>query len=148
MPALRLRREPGPVERREQEISRPIPREDPPGPVPAVRRRGQPHDDQRRLWISEPGHRPPPVRLAPVRPALLSGHLLSPGHQPWTPPARDHGLVERRERPPCRGLYHSGRSPFASAWTGAGAVSQSPPSRTGPRRAATVAALRSSSATI
>src|SRR5436309_11846443 len=75
-------REPGPVQRREQEVSRAIARKDPPCPVAAVCRRREPEDEYARSWVAEPRHRSPPIRLVREAGDLLPGDLLPPGHEP------------------------------------------------------------------
>ena len=59
------------MERRPQEVARRVAGEDPPGPVPAVRRRRETEQQDPRLRVAEPGHRPAPVGLVaePARPS-------------------------------------------------------------------------------
>ena len=85
----RLVREPDRVHRREQEVARRVAGEHPPGPVAAVRRRRQPDEQDPRVRIAEPRHRPPPVRLVAEARHLLAGDLLPPLDQPRTQAARD-----------------------------------------------------------
>src|SRR5437588_4602410 len=94
-------REPGPVQRREQEVPRTIAREDPPRPVAAVCGRREPEDEDARPRVAEPGHRSSPVRLVREAGDLLPGDLLAPGDEPRTSTAHDDvlpDLVEGRRR--------------------------------------------------
>ena len=85
----RLVREPDRVHRREQEVARRVAGEHPPGPVAAVRGRRQPDEQDPRVRIAEPRHRPAPVRLVAEARHLLAGDLLPPRDEPRAATARD-----------------------------------------------------------
>ena len=70
-----------PVKRREKEISAAIAGEDPSGPVPAVRRGREAHDQQPRPIRPPAGNGAAPVALIAERAAPDHGHFLAPGHQ-------------------------------------------------------------------
>src|SRR5207247_2680418 len=57
-------REPGAMQRREQEITRAIAGEDPPGPVPTMCRGRKPEHQDPGAPFPEPGDRPPPIHRA------------------------------------------------------------------------------------
>src|SRR4029079_14677784 len=101
--ASRLVRQPGPVQRRVEEVSRPVAGEDPSGPVPTVRRRSEADDRQTRLRIAPPRQRPRPVGPLAEGPALHPRHLLAPAHQPRAGDARGDAALESRERREGRG---------------------------------------------
>lgn len=82
-----LVREPGAVQRREQEIPRRIARELTPRPVRAVRAGGKTNDQDTRLRVAESRHRFAPVILVDIRLALDARHFPAPRHQPRTFPA-------------------------------------------------------------
>ena len=91
-------REPGPVQRGEQPVAAAVPGEDPAGAVAAVRRRGQPDQQDPGVRRTPRGHRPSPVQLSGVRrpyrdPSL--GDVLPPGDQPGAGPAVDDHPVQR-----------------------------------------------------
>ncbi len=66
--------------------------------IRAVGRRSEAEHDDARVGISEPGNRPPPVRVVPVRGPLLHRDVLAPLHEAWTRPTADHILFEPGER--------------------------------------------------
>ena len=80
--ARRLIRKPGPVHRRIEPVARAIPREHPPRPVRAMRRRRQPHHRDRRLGVAKPGQRTRPVVLAAEALGRIRGARLAPRNQP------------------------------------------------------------------
>ena len=84
MPALPLVRKPRAMQRPKQEVTRPIPRKHPPGPVPPMRRRRQSNQQHPCRRIPKPGNRPTPIRLISVRRPLRPRRLFPPGHQPRT----------------------------------------------------------------
>ena len=71
-------REPLAVERRPQKIPRRVAGEDTPRPVPAMRRRRKPHQQDPRLGIAEARHRPAPVHLVAETGDLLASHAFAP----------------------------------------------------------------------
>ena len=75
-------REPGAMQRREQEITRAIAGEDPPGPVPTMCRGRKPEHQDPGARVPEPRDRPPPIPLVREAGDLLPGDLLPPGHEP------------------------------------------------------------------
>jgi hypothetical protein len=77
------------MHRREQEIARRVAREDPTGPVAAVRRRRQPDDEDPRVRVAETRDGPAPVRLVAEPGDLLAGDLLAPGDEAGAAPAGD-----------------------------------------------------------
>src|SRR5262249_7494656 len=87
----------GPVEGAEQPVAGPVTGEDAAGPVPTVRRRREPDDEQARGRIAEAGHRPAPVLLVPICSPSLASDLLAPRDQPWARPAFDDLLGQGRE---------------------------------------------------
>ena len=99
LPALRLVRKAGAMQRSKQEIARPVTRKHPPGPVAPMRRRRQPYEQHPRRRIPKPGNRPTPIRLVSVRRPLRPRRFLPPGHQPRTLATGMHPL---RPAPPVR----------------------------------------------
>lgn len=83
------------VQRAEKEVARLIAREDAAGPVPAVGRRRQAHDEKPRGRISERGDRTGPVGLPHEAPGRIPRNAFAPGHQPGTSAARDDLALER-----------------------------------------------------
>ena len=92
--ARRLDGQPDPVQRGEEPVAAAVSGEDAPGPVAAVRRRGESHDQDGGLLGAPAGDRAPPVRLVGEGPALVAGDLLAPGHQTRTGPAPGHRCLE------------------------------------------------------
>ena len=85
----RRRGQPGPVERRVEEVARAVAGEHAAGPVGAVGAGGQAEQDERRAGLAEARHRAAPVGLLGVGPPLHAGHLLAPGGEPRAGPAGD-----------------------------------------------------------
>ena len=85
----RLVREPGAMERREQEVAGAIAGEDAPGAVPAVRGRSEPDDQHAGIRVAEPGDGPAPVVVGPKGRSLLARDRFPPGDEPRTGPALD-----------------------------------------------------------
>ena len=71
-----------------------------PGPVAAVGRRREADEEDPRVRVAEPGHRPTPVRLVAEAGDLLARDLLAPRDEPRAAPARDDLGGQRREAPP------------------------------------------------
>ena len=92
---LRLVREPGAVQRREQEVARAVAGEDPARPVAAVRGGREPEDQDPRGRIAEALHRPAPVVPVAIRGPLLARDLLAPLDETRAAAAVDDRLVER-----------------------------------------------------
>src|ERR687892_220528 len=74
----------GAVHRGEQPVTGAVAGEDPPGPVAAVSRRGQPHHEDPGVGVAESGHRARPVALARVSSRRVGGGLFPPCDQPRT----------------------------------------------------------------
>ncbi len=85
------------MKRGPQEIARPVAGEDSPGPVAAVRRRGEPDDEDPRLGIAEAGQRTTPVRLVREARDLLAGDSFAPLDETRTAAAGDDLGAERLE---------------------------------------------------
>jgi len=79
---VRLVGEAAPVHGPEEPVARPVAGEHPPRAVPAVRGRGQPHDQQPGRGVAEAGDGPGPVVLVTERGPALATDLLPPGDQP------------------------------------------------------------------
>ena len=109
----RLVREPGPVQRPEQPVARPVAGEDPSRAVAPVGGRRQPDHEHRAVRIPEPGQRPAPVLLATRTPRASRAR---------PPPAR----------PPAAGSAGT-RSPRARARAGPRRSTPSAPARNGAR---------------
>jgi hypothetical protein len=107
----RLIRKPGPIQRRVQEIPRPIPRKHPPRPVSPVRRRRQSQNKQLRSRIPESRHRLSPVLAPAKRQPLLPRYPLAIFHQPRTPPAPHNLLIQLNESTDFRRLGSFHRRP-------------------------------------
>ena len=93
MHAVGLVRQARRVQRGEQEVARRIAGEHPTRPVAAVRRRREPDEQDPRRRVTEPGHRPAPVRLVAEAGDLLDGDGLAP---------RDEARAGRQGRSPRR----------------------------------------------
>jgi hypothetical protein len=78
------------VQRRKEEVSGRVSREDPARPVAAVRRRRKSDDQDPSGGISERGDGPRPVGLARETSRRVLRRLLSPRDQARTPHAADH----------------------------------------------------------
>src|SRR5262249_36939526 len=116
--AGRLRGKTAPEQRGEQEVAAPVPGEDPPGPVAAVRGRSQTDDEDAGLAVAPAGDRPPPVRLRP-EPTPLYPRQAPPRGQA-RPPAR---RAERSASPPADPARS--RTAAASSATGVSGVAGS-----------------------
>src|SRR5258705_7471175 len=90
--------EPLPEELAVEPVPRPVAREDASRAVAPVRRRRQADDQEPGLWVSEAGHRQPPVDLVPERGPAHPRHLLAVAPEPGTPVAGDHVRPDLRER--------------------------------------------------
>jgi hypothetical protein len=90
----RLVCEPGAVQRPEQPVAGQVAGEDAAGAVAAVRGRGEPDDQQRRVHRAESRYRPAPVLLVRERGPLLACDALAPLHEPRTPAAADDAPLE------------------------------------------------------
>jgi hypothetical protein len=92
-----------PVERGHQEIARsarPVAREDAAGPVGAVRRRGEPDQEESSARVSESRDGPSPVGLVPEGAPLLACHLTAVAAQPGTTLTRDNRFAHARQWQP------------------------------------------------
>ncbi len=85
------------MKRGPQEITRPVAGEDPPRAVAAVRRRGEPDDEDPRLGIAEAGQRTTPVRLVREARDLLASDSFAPLNEARTAAAGDDLGAERFE---------------------------------------------------
>src|ERR671918_2558596 len=85
----------GAVHRGEQPVTGAVAGEDPPGPVAAVSRRGQPHHEDPGVGVAESGHRARPVALARVSSRRAGGRPLPPPGPPPAP-AAPRDLVGQR----------------------------------------------------
>src|ERR687898_755373 len=81
-------RKAGTVQRSEEEVARPVAREEAAGPVRAVGRRGEAEDHDPRVRVAEARDGAPPVSLIAEGRTLLAGDLLAPLDEPRTAPAR------------------------------------------------------------
>src|SRR3989442_15135156 len=112
-----LVRKPVPVERLVKPAPALIAGEDTPRPVPSVRRRSEPDDQEPRARIAEPRNRPTPVDLIAEGALLVAGDSLAVPPQPRAPLARDH-----RQLDPCEGAHRGrdrralGRLPPLTRW--------------------------------
>ena len=98
------------MERAEEEVPRLVAREDPAGAIPAVRRGGEPDDQEPRPRITERGKGTAPVDLSPKTAGSAPRGFLPPGDEPRTAPAGDDpgfetaengdGIGQRREYVP------------------------------------------------
>jgi hypothetical protein len=86
----RLVGEPGAVHRPVQPVAGSIPGEHPPGPVGAVRRRGETEHQHPCPEVAEAGHRSRPVLVLAVRRPLDDADLLAPGDEARARPTADH----------------------------------------------------------
>ena len=101
--AGRLSGQAAPPQRGEQEVAAPVAGEDPPGPVAAVRGRGQAEDQHPGVLVAPAGDRAAPVALGREGPALDRGDLLPPRHQPRAGPAHRLPRGQLAERARARG---------------------------------------------
>src|SRR5450759_2932033 len=94
--AVGLAREAGRVHGTPEEVAGGIAREDPAGPVGAVRAGGQADEEDPRLLVAEAGDRAAPVGLVAVAGDLRAGLTLAPLHEARARPAlADHGVEGR-----------------------------------------------------
>jgi hypothetical protein len=94
------------MERREQERARPISREDPTGPIPAMGRGREADDQDPRVRIAEARDRTSPVLLVGVPRDLLARDVLAPRDQTRALPAH-HDLGRHQvERATADGSGH------------------------------------------
>src|SRR5205814_1645845 len=105
--AGRLVREPGAVERREEEIAAAVAREHAARPVAAVRGGREAQQDEARGRISEPGDGTGPVRPGREPPHFDARHFLAPRHETGASAALDHTRLQfpQRARPSLRTRY-------------------------------------------
>jgi 2-keto-3-deoxy-L-fuconate dehydrogenase len=82
------------MQHRVEKISRTVAGENPPRAVGPVRAGRQSQDEKPRRRRPEGRHRPAPIHLVEVSPALHARHLLYISNQPRTPPASRDLLVE------------------------------------------------------
>jgi len=90
--------EPGPMERRPQEVAARVAGEHPPGPVAAVRRRREAEDEDPGVRVAEARQWPAPVRLVAEARDLLARHQLPPGDETRAAEAADDVVVEAGQR--------------------------------------------------
>jgi hypothetical protein len=86
------------VEGTDEERRRAVAREDPPGAVRTVGRRGEPYDDQAGVRVAEAGDAPTPVLLGPELPLAFGRDRAPVPDQPGAPGALDHLLTNALER--------------------------------------------------
>ena len=96
-PADRPVGEPDRMERSEEEVARRIAREDPTGPVAAVRRGREAEQQDARVGVTEAGHGTRPVGLVAEAGDLLACHPLAPLDQPRAAAALHDLGGQRRE---------------------------------------------------
>jgi len=90
----RLIRKPRAKKRLVKKISRPVPSEYAPRPIPAMRRRRKPQDQQPRTRIAEARHRLAPILALAKRPPFFPRDFLAIAHQPRTLPTAHNLLVQ------------------------------------------------------
>jgi len=93
-----LRSKPGTVQQGIEEISGAVPGKRPPGAIRAMRSGSEPDNQYACLWIAERGYRLSPVLKVNPRTPPLRCNCRAMCAQPLAPAARNHALVEQKQR--------------------------------------------------
>src|SRR5207248_4108289 len=85
------------MQRREEEVTRPVAREHAARTVAAVRGRRQTDEEKTRAWVAETGNRPRPIRVVAVGRPFVARDGLAPRDEARARPAYRDLLRERAQ---------------------------------------------------